>query len=118
MRRLRQLDKYRLRHPIAQMYGDVGDDHGGVFSVTREGGARLHIIASTGEGWDHLSVSLADRTPTWAEMDHVKRMFFRPDEVAFQLHVSAADHISIHDHCLHLWRPQKREIPLPPKRLV
>jgi hypothetical protein len=41
-------------------------------------------------------------------------MFFKADEVAMELHVADAKHISHHPFCLHLWRPQKAEIPLPP----
>jgi hypothetical protein len=84
----------------------------------------MRVIASSGadqpKGWrfDHVSVSLSDRTPTWAEMDYVKRLFFHPDEVAFQLHVADADHINAHPHCLHLWRCCDVAIPLPPGEMV
>ena len=76
------------------------------------------IIASWGLGWDHVSVSLPDRTPTWAEMSYVRRVFFHDHEVVMQLHPATGDHINVHDHCLHLWRPQEATIPLPPKILV
>jgi hypothetical protein len=46
-------------------------------------------------------------------MDHVKRLFFRDEETAMQLHVPPADHVNNHPHCLHLWRPQDIEIPRP-----
>ena len=82
----------------------------------------VRVIAASGAGWDHVSVSCADLarelTPTWAIMEWVKRRFFHPHETAMQLHVPVKDHISIHDHVLHLWRPHDKRIPLPPKRFV
>lgn len=66
----------------------------------------LRVIASDGAGWDHVSVSAPGRTPTWDEMERVKRLFFRDDETAMQLHVPPAEHVNLHAHCLHLWRPQ------------
>ena len=78
----------------------------------------LRVIASWGDDWDHVSVSRRVRTPTWREMEHVRMLFFRPDEVAMQLHVPAADHINIHPYCLHMWRPHKLAIPMPPGWMV
>lgn len=99
--------------------GAIGDDFGGVFLVPSPTGSHeLRVIASNGEGWDHVSVSLPNRCPNWPEMEHVKRLFFRDTETAMQLHVGTADHINIHPHCLHIWRPHKEAIPLPPKEFV
>jgi hypothetical protein len=78
----------------------------------------LMVIASAANGWDHMSVCCHDRCPTWSEMDHMKRTFFLPGEVAYQLHVAETDHINIHPHVLHIWRPRHRLIPLPPKAMV
>ena len=73
------------------------------------GNARLKIIFSDGYGWDHVSVSLATRTPTWREMCFVKKTFFRDDEVVMQLHPAESDYVDYHLFCLHLWRPQTAE---------
>ena len=72
----------------------------------RRGNARLRVVASNGMGWDHVSVSLATRTPTWDEMCWVKDKFFAPEEVAFQLHPARSQYVNYHPFCLHLWRPQ------------
>jgi hypothetical protein len=91
-------------------------------SVAPKAALFVRVIAASGAGWDHVSVSCADLarelTPTWAIMEWVKRRFFLPHEVVMQLHVAEKDHISIHPHVLHLWRPHDKRIPLPPKRLV
>lgn len=99
-------------------YGE-DDDHGGVFFIKLKlTGPTFKVIASTGLGWDHVSVSLPNRCPTWGEMDALKRKFFEDDEPAFQLHVPPADHISFHPYCLLIWRPQDQAIPLPPRGMV
>lgn len=85
------------------------------------GGFRIHdlvVVASFGMGWDHVSVSRNDRTPSWADMEFVKRLFFKDAECAMQLHVPIADHKNIHDHCLHIWRPQNDKIPRPEAIMV
>jgi hypothetical protein len=78
----------------------------------------LRIQASCEEGWDHVSVSRKNRPPNWGEMSFIHRLFFVDGETAMQLHVPRDNHVNIHPHCLHLWRPQKEQIPLPPKELV
>lgn len=107
---------------VLAMFGGAGDSTCGAFRVPSPIHSRgdLYVIASSGEGWDHVSVSLPGRTPTWLEMEHVKRLFFREDETAMQLHVPPADHVNRHEHCLHLWRPngQGVEIPRPPVWMV
>jgi hypothetical protein len=35
-----------------------------------------------------------------------------------QLHAPRAQHINIHPHCLHLWRPLTCDIPMPPSELL
>ena len=111
---LNELNKWRIPHADY----DNGSK-GGAFLVPYPlSGVDLRCIASVGGGWDHVSVSRPDRTPSWAEMDYVKKTFFHADEIAMQLHVAERDHINVHPYCLHLWRPHKDSIPLPPKVFV
>ena len=105
MRDLRLLVAFRQRAAEIAYYGVEGDETCGMFKVPFLS-YELAVIASSGDGWDHVSVSLPTRTPTWAMMEHVKRLFFRPDETAMQLHVPPHEHINTHEHCLHLWRPR------------
>jgi len=115
-----EVDRLRLRSSrILEMYGTFGDGTCGCFVVPSPiDGGDLNVIASSGEGWDHVSVSRTHRCPNWPELEHVKRLFFKDDETAMQLHVPSAQHISLHDYCLHLWRPQDAEIPRPPGWMV
>jgi hypothetical protein len=125
VRRLRELNLHRdkaweRRMADGRTAGDIGcQDIYGCFKMKGPAGAELRVIASADEGWDHLSITTSlPRTPTWAEMEFVKRLFFAADEVAMQLHVPPRDHISRHDYCLHLWRPHAAPIPLPPAVFV
>lgn len=120
MRRLRELNQYRDRAWERRLGGD-GDDENGCFILPSESapGVKLACMISTGEGWDHISVSCSlPRCPSWLEMEQVKRTFFKPDEVAMQLHVAESNHISVHHHCLHIWRPHSQPVPLPPTWMV
>jgi len=78
----------------------------------------LKFIASWGGGWDHVSVSLNDRCPTWEEMAWVKDLFFEPEETVMQLHPAKSQYGNNHPYCLHLWRPQEATIPTPPVEFV
>lgn len=121
MKDLTDLDRFRRRtRKVLELYGWYGDKGSGVFDIPSAAtGVTLQCVASSGEGWDHVSVSLSHRTPNWREMELVKRAFFQPDETAMQLHVPLADHINLAATCLHLWRPNDgREIPRPPGELV
>lgn len=120
MRNLRLLDGYRRTdRQVVRYYGTTGDDTCGVFECPSPiDGASLLIIAARGDGWEHVSVSRTNRYPNWIEMEHIKRAFFRDDEVCMQLHVAAKDHISFHPNCLHIWRPIDQSIPLPPAEFV
>lgn len=115
MRELDHLNHYRVAHPA---YGfDLGDAKNGYFEIEHEGNL-FRAIASDGEGWDHVSISLPDRCPTWAEMEYFRERFFEDHETVMQLSVPRADHINRSPTCLHLWRPQNDSIPRPPGWMV
>lgn len=119
MRRLRELNRFRDRAWELRLMGMEGDDRNGCFCLPPPvDRLPLHVIASNGGGWDHVSISRDLRTPSWAELEHVKRLFFQDDEVAMQLHVPPKDHVNVHPNCLHLWRPHDVAIPLPPVDFV
>ena len=120
MRPLKELDHIRYNTWESDFGGGPGDNTCGCFMLYSpdHNGAILRCIAATGDGWDHLSVSTKDRTPSWAEMEFVKRVFFKDTETAMQLHVPPKDHINVHDYVLHLWRPHNKKIPLPPTYMV
>ena len=115
MRDLRVFEAYRIN----TQYGGPGDKFGGAFEMYNPGtDSILRVIASCGDGWDHVSVSLPDRTPTWSEMEFVKRRFFADDELAWEYHMPPTEHISIHPHVLHIWRKHGFKMPTPPTEMV
>ena len=106
-----KIDRYRVRE------GDMGscreDGNNGAFLV-----GHLLVIASDGLGWDHVSVSCKGRCPTWDEMCGLKDLFFRDDEVVVQFHPAKKNYVNETENCLHLWRQQNVEIPMPPLECV
>ena len=113
MKNLHELDQYRVR--IYEY--DMGDHGNGAFQINLKS-VTLFIIASNGHDWEHISVSTPHRCPTWEEMCYVKDLFFDADEVVFQLHPAKSDYINNHKYCLHMWKPLKENIPLPPSWMV
>ncbi len=61
-------------------------------------------LEDDGKRWMHLGVSHIDRTPSYEELCEARRAFLN-DRLAYQLFVPAAEHFSLHPHCLHLWAP-------------
>lgn len=78
------------------------------------------VIWSTGAGWDHVSISPFRRNymPSWNDMCKLKSMFFYPEETVLEYHPAESQYVNNIPNCLHLWRPQHYEIPLPPPILV
>ena len=120
MRNLFLLELYRVRDRRAlDHYGWAGDETCGMFEVPSPIDHKtMCVIASTGDDWDHVSISRKTRCPNWQEMEHIKRLFFKDEEMAMQLHMPPSEHINNHPYCLHLWRPQREQIPSPPSFMV
>lgn len=76
------------------------------------------IIASDGAGWEHVSVSLPNRCPTWEEMVYIKNQFWARDDCVIQFHPPESEYINNHPYCLHLWRQIGATIAMPDKSLV
>lgn len=107
----KHLEVYRIKLP----HLPFGDSQNGVLQIKPRG---IGVIFSNGEGWEHVSVSRRSRTPSYEDMESIKREFWSDDLCAMQLHVPVSDHVNCHPHCLHLWRPTDREIPRPPAIFV
>ena len=105
--------------------GALGSDHtyglAGCFIVTGPMGRELCIVSSgpdDGTGWEHVSISLENRPPNWAEMCRVKELFWGEEETVFQFHPRRSEYVNCHAFTLHLWKPISIIIPLPPSILV
>jgi hypothetical protein len=109
-------EQYRITS--GQFGSDESYGNNGAFFIKVSVGITAKVIASDGEGWEHVSVSLQKRTPSWAEMCEIKGIFWDEEDVVIQYHPSKKEYVNMHEYCLHLWRPIGIEIPTPPKILV
>lgn len=93
------------------------DGFGGSF-YDKKSRCNLNFIMSWGAGYEHCSVSLPTRCPSWEQMCVMKDLFWEDDEVCMQLHPAKKDYINNHPYCLHIWRPINEKIPTPPSIMV
>jgi hypothetical protein len=68
--------------------------------------------------WEHVSVSLPDRVPTWEEMDRVKSLFWDDEETVVQFHPARSAYVNAMPFCLHLWKRIGVEFALPPRETL
>lgn len=78
----------------------------------------LQYVFSWGGGWEHLSVSLPRKCPTWEQMCKMKEIFYDDEEVCVEYHPRRSDYVNMHQYCLHIWRPIDESIPTPPRNYV
>ncbi|KKM15017.1 hypothetical protein LCGC14_1700280 [marine sediment metagenome] len=110
-------NEYRVRNGVFSSTEEDGNN--GCFIIRQAGrGEDLRIIASDGMEWEHVSVSLDGRIPTWREMCHVKGLFWDDNDCVIQYHPAKSDYVNCHPFTLHLWRPIGQDIPQPPPILV
>ena len=121
-----ELEKCRVRHGN---YASGPGEHNAAFQLRCPvSGQYLFIIISDGRDWDreklplpaweHVSVSLPNRCPTWGEMSWVKDQFFEEQECVVQFHPPKSEYVNYHPFVLHLWKPIGVEILLPPSITV
>ena len=84
------------------------DGMGGSY-YDKDSGKYLNFIFSYQMGWEHLSVSMPSRTPTWDMMCRMKDIFWNDDETCVEYHPAKNLYVNNHPHCLHIWRPVKSE---------
>jgi len=117
-------EKYRLK--TGGMGSDESYGNNGVFiiplirSPIRSFKAKNPLITQASDGmlWEHVSVSVAGRCPTWPEMCFVKSLFWDAEDCAMQLHVPESEWVNLHPYVLHLWRPIGVELPRPLQIMV
>ncbi|MCA1552582.1 hypothetical protein I6F36_38325 [Bradyrhizobium sp. BRP19] len=111
-----KLEEGRIRR------GRYGSDESygltGAFVIQGPRGAELRIMSSSGDGWEHVSVSISWRCPNWEEMAYVKSLFWDEEECVMQLHPPRSQYVNCHPYCLHLWRPLAEAIPMPDPIMV
>jgi len=63
------------------------------------------VMGRDEEGWEHVSVQLYHKLPTWEEMCEVKEIFWEDEEEAVQIHPKKSEYINMTE-ALHIWRPK------------
>jgi len=107
-----RIERLRRVHPALG-----GSPAGANFGYFEDGPLRI-ISSGAGDAWEHVSVSCANRCPTWEEMARVKALFWSDEETIVQFHPRKADCINRHPYCLHLWKRRDEEFVLPPSNLI
>lgn len=118
-------EQYRLKKH-AQLGSDASYGNNGFFVIPhyKVDNYFINCMVSDGMDWDHVSVTITstarrvDRCPTWEEMCFVKDIFFDETETVLQYHPPKSENVSTHPYCLHLWRKQDMDIPLPDSLMV
>lgn len=131
-------EKYRLRnHDILGSDSSYGNNGFFVIPHHRIADYFYNCQVSDGMGWQHVSITLTrtkqvpfrfshlpkrqesvERCPTWEEMSYIKSLFWDDTETVMQLHPPKSEHVNCHPYCLHLWKPDNIEIPLPDSLMV
>lgn len=114
MKNLHYLNEYRI---LLHGMETAGDEHNGAFELKIKG-ERYRVVASNGQGWEHVSISSKHKVPSWKTMCIVKDLFFEEEEAVIQFHPRKSEYVNNHPNCLHLWKPTNEKLPIPPSWLV
>jgi len=106
-----------LRIQLAAPWPQTTDGENGAFALQNSEGY-VRIIAAKGDGWEHVSISHANKIPSWATMCQVKALFWDDEDTVMQLHPPRSEWVNNHPMVLHLWRPEQGDIPRPPIWMV
>ncbi len=113
-------EKYRITGGAGGLNSDSTYGNNGAFIIRnkRKLNTSLRVIASDSGGWEHVSVSLTSRCPTWEEMQSVKNLFWDDEDCVIQFHPPKSAYKNCHPFTLHMWRPVGIELPRPPTSMV
>ena len=117
------IEKFRTSHPQLPPsppgvnYGFFQDRHLRIMSSGDSHGSEDGTAPDVGK-WEHVSVSCANRCPTWEEMQHVKELFWGDEETVIQFHPKKSKYINRMPHCLHMWKKTGEDHELPPEVCV
>lgn len=126
-------NQYRVRtHPVLGSDNSYGNNGFFVMPHYKIALYYFQCQVSDGMGWQHVSITIikdisssskkkfqmVERCPTWEEMCHIKSLFWDDEESVMQLHPPKSQWVNNHPYCLHLWKPDNIEIPLPLQIMV
>jgi len=118
-------EKYRLKnHPVLGSDASFGCNGFFIIPHYKILDYFFNVQASDGLGWQHVSVTLystrinVKRCCTWEEMCFIKSVFWENDETVIQFHPPKSEYVNNHPFCLHLWKAENFEFPLPDSLMV
>lgn len=97
-------EQYRLKMRGMPSAPHILGNNGAFLIPTKIAPHKLNVIASDGDGWEHVSVSTPIRCPRWNEMCLIKSLFWDDSDLVVQFHPIESDYVNFHRYCLHLWR--------------
>lgn len=112
MKDLRYLNSHRIFLKEFENF-EYDETCEGMFDILINGNWYF-VVASVGEGWQHVSVSGHEGImPTWDVMDTIKNKFFNDDEFVVEYHPKKEEYVNNVENCLHIWSSLDRELPYP-----
>jgi hypothetical protein len=118
-KRFEMLDKYRLK--TSDWGTSEGSRYGFFFIPYKMQKPPLKVMSAPfgdDQEWEHVSVSLPNRCPSWEEMSFIKQLFWCKEDTVIQFHPPESEYVNNHPFCLHLWRNTKNETKCPPSILT
>ena len=115
-----RLEKWRV-NAIPALASPSGADFGWFHIPSPFAKSVLKVLSSGAENsetWEHVSIAIEDRCPTWQEMAFVKKLFWGDDETVVQFHSKKSEYVNCHEFRLHLWKRRGMEFELPPRDLI
>jgi hypothetical protein len=76
---------------------------------THQNGLRVAATSDQcddGSWWLHISVSRADRLPSWDDLKFAKDAFIGRNHEAIQILPKDTEFVNLMPTCLHLWSPE------------
>lgn len=61
------------------------------------------MVGKESAGW-HLSISCADRYPTWDEVAHARYKLIPNSATMAMILPPREEYVNVHDYCLHIWQ--------------
>jgi len=114
---MKELSEIKANHRLVRV-SEGADGFQAWYNHPKYKDGEMCVIFSWGGGWEHASISLVRRCPTWDEMCAIKDILWSKDECVVQFHPPESEYINTHPYCLHLWKKCNSEFEMPPSIFV
>lgn len=95
----------RLKVGKVEYQKDAPEHYSGMGLILCDGWPYTSVVFGSDEnGWEHVSICMSGRVPSWDEMCTVKDMFWEDEEECIQIHPKKSEYVNLMENCLHIWR--------------